>query len=309
LNTKPPSLEKFKKRITWENLDKDLLRKHLALCLEEDLGKNLFEKKNWELDITTKNCNSRNKGSAYFISRESMVICGLYLVPLILEAFGVEEIEFKPKANDGDSISQNQIFGELGGPENQILIVERCVLNFLQRLSGIATTARRYVKIIDKFGVGLLDTRKTNPGLRLLEKYASACGGSFNHRIGLFDRILIKDNHLAAVGATQGKKLENFLVSVVKKKEPEVIVEVEIDEISQLNPAINSGVDAILLDNFTPENINQVMQEVKEKVVVEASGGINEANISIYAKSQPHFISTGAPVHSSRWVDIGLDWI
>ena len=103
--------------------------------------------------------------------------------------------------------------------------------------------------------------------------------------------------------------MENFLVSVVKKKEPEVIVEVEIDDISQLNPAINSGVDAILLDNFTPENINQVMQEVKEKVVVEASGGINEANISIYAKSQPHFISTGAPVHSSRWVDIGLDWI
>jgi len=308
LNTKPPSLSKFKKRITWDNLDKELLRKHLALCLEEDLGKNLFEKKNWELDITTNNCNSRSKGSAHFISRESMVICGVYLVPLILEAFGVEEIEFKPNANDGDSISQNQVIGELEGPENQILIVERCVLNFLQRLSGIATAARRYVRLVDKFGVGLLDTRKTTPGLRLLEKYASASGGSFNHRIGLFDRILIKDNHLAAVGATQGSKLENFLVSVVQKKEPEVIVEVEIDDISQLNPAINSGVDAILLDNFTPENIKQVVQNVKEKVVIEASGGISEENISIYAKSQPHFISTGAPVHSSRWVDIGLDW-
>ena len=309
MNAKPPSLNKFKKRITWDNLDKVFLRKHLALCLEEDLGKNLSERKNWELDITTQNCNPGNKGSAYFISRESMVICGIHLVPLILEAFGVEEIEFKPKANDGDSISQDQILGELEGPEDQILTVERCVLNFLQRLSGIATTARRHVKIIDKFGVGLLDTRKTTPGLRLLEKYASACGGSFNHRIGLFDRILIKDNHLAAAGATQGNKLENFLFSVVKKNEPEVIVEVEIDEISQLNPAINSGVDAILLDNFTPENINLVMQEVKEKVVIEASGGINEANILIYAKSQPHFISTGAPVHSSRWVDIGLDWI
>jgi nicotinate-nucleotide pyrophosphorylase (carboxylating) len=154
----------------------------------------------------------------------------------------------------------------------------------------------------------LLDTRKTTPGLRFLEKYATACGGGFNHRFGLHDRILIKDNHLAAVQATHGVLLENFLRSVVEKNTGDYLIEVEIDEIEQLEPAINAGVDAVLLDNFSPSLIERAIMINNNRVVIEASGGITESSITDYAKAKPHFISTGAPVHSSRWIDIGLDW-
>ena len=308
MNTTPPALSKFKSRITWDSLDKDLLESHLKICAEEDLGKKFHEKNDWELDITTRNCRLLGSGSAQVMARESMIICGLMLIPLILKQFTNGEVEFTTNCQDGQSIGTDQIIGQLEGPENEILIVERTLLNFLQRLSGIATKANKFVRIIEDLGVGLLDTRKTTPGLRLLEKYASGCGGSYNHRIGLFDRILIKDNHLAAAGVAEGSELEKFLHTVVQKKEEDVIVEVEIDQISQIHPAIQSGVDAVLLDNFTPENINRAVQEVQNKVVVEASGGITEASIKDYAMARPHFISTGAPIHSGRWVDIGLDW-
>ena len=308
MNTTPPALSKFKSRITWDSLDKDLLESHLKICAEEDLGKKFHEKNDWELDLTTRNCRLLGSGSAQVMARESMIICGLLLIPLILKQFTNGEVSFTTNCQDGQSIGSDQIIGQLEGPENEILIVERTLLNFLQRLSGIATKAKKFVRIIEDLGVGLLDTRKTTPGLRLLEKYASGCGGSYNHRIGLFDRILIKDNQLAAAGVSEGSELEKFLHTVVQKKEEDVIVEVEIDQISQIHPAIQSGVDAVLLDNFTPENINRAVQEVQNKVVVEASGGITEASIKDYAMARPHFISTGAPIHSGRWVDIGLDW-
>ena len=308
MNTTPPALSNFKSRITWDNLDKDLLESHLKICAEEDLGKKFHEKNDWELDITTRNCRLMGSGSAQVMARESMIICGLMLIPLILKQFTNGEVSFTTNCQDGQSIGSDQIIGQLEGPENEILIVERTLLNFLQRIYGIATKAKKFVRIIEDLGVGLLDTRKTTPGLRLLEKYASGCGGSYNHRIGLFDRILIKDNHLAAAGVSEGSELEKFLHTVVQKKEEDVIVEVEIDQISQIHPAIQSGVDAVLLDNFTPENINRAVQEVQNKVVVEVSGGITEASIKDYAMARPHFISTGAPIHSGRWVDIGLDW-
>ena len=237
-----------------------------------------------------------------------MIICGLQLVPLIIKEFTDGAVIFHTSFQDGQLIEPNQRIGKLVGSENEILIIERCALNFLQRLSGIATKANEFVSKIEDYGVGLLDTRKTTPGLRLLEKYASACGGCYNHRIGLFDRILIKDNHLAAAGVTEGHELEKFLSDIVEENTGSVLIEIEVDKISQINPAIESGVDAILLDNFTPAEIGQVVKEVQNKVVIEASGGITEESISEFAKARPHFISTGAPIHSSRWVDIGLDW-
>ena len=308
MNPDPTALNKFKNRISWDSLDKELLSKHLQICIEEDLGKNFDRQRFSDLDITTKNCQLEGEGSAELVTREPMIICGLQLIPLIIEEFKDGTVVFHANFQDGEFVEPNQTIGKLVGPENEILIIERCALNFLQRLSGIATKANEFVSKIEDHGVGLLDTRKTTPGLRLLEKYASACGGSYNHRMGLYDRILIKDNHLAAAGVFEGSELENYLRSIVQNKESDVIVEVEIDQISQVSPAVEAGVDAILLDNFSPDNIKKIVEEVQNKVVIEASGGITESSIIHYAKARPHFISTGAPIHSGRWVDIGLDW-
>ena len=304
----PPALESFRQRISWDALDKNLIEKQLKICVEEDLGLNSKDETKWQSDITTRCCEITNNGSAYLTAREPMILCGTLIIPFIIKAFGTQQVTYTIKYNDGDDLQRDDIIGILTGPINEILAIERSVLNYLQRLSGISTSVLKFKKKIDKHGVGLLDTRKTTPGLRLLEKYASACGGSFNHRIGLFDRILIKDNHLAAAQATHGTELENFLRSVVRKNNSNCIIEVEIDEIEQLEAAINSGVDAVLLDNFAPTLIKQAMMREKNRVVIEASGGITESSILAYAKAQPHFISTGAPIHSSRWVDIGLDW-
>ena len=308
MNPDPTALNNFKNRISWDSLDKTLLTKHLQICIEEDLGKNFDGQRLSDLDITTKSCQLLGEGSAELVAREQMIICGLPLVPLIIKEFTDDKVIFHTSFQDGQLIEPNQTIGKLAGPENEILIIERCALNFLQRLSGIATKANEFVSKIEDFGVSLLDTRKTTPGLRLLEKYASACGGCYNHRIGLFDRILIKDNHLAASGVSEGYGLEKFLCDIVDKNEGNVLIEVEVDKISQISPAIESGVDAILLDNFTPAEIDQAVKEVQNKVVIEASGGITEESIFEFAKARPHFISTGAPIHSSRWVDIGLDW-
>ena len=308
MNPDPTALSKFKNRISWDSLDKALLTKHLQICIEEDLGKNLDRQRLSNLDITTRNCHLEGEGTAELVTREQMIICGLYLIPLIIKEFTEYAVTFHTTYQDGELIEPNQTIGKIVGPETEILIIERCALNFLQRLSGIATKANEFVSKVEDYGVSLLDTRKTTPGLRLLEKYASACGGCYNHRIGLFDRILIKDNHLAAAGVTEGHDLEKFLCDIVDKNEGNVLIEVEVDKISQISPAIESGVDAILLDNFTPAEIDQAVKEVQNKVVIEASGGITEESISEFAKARPHFISTGAPIHSSRWVDIGLDW-
>ena len=308
MNPDPTALNNFKNRISWDSLDKTLLTKHLQICIEEDLGKNFDGQRLSDLDITTKSCQLLGEGSAELVAREQMIICGLPLVPLIIKEFTDDKVIFHTSFQDGQLIEPNQTIGKLAGPENEILIIERCALNFLQRLSGIATKANEFVSKIEDFGVSLLDTRKTTPGLRLLEKYASACGGCYNHRIGLFDRILIKDNHLAAAGVTEGYELEKFLCDIVEENTGNVLIEIEVDKISQISPAIESGVDAILLDNFTPAEIGQAVKEVQNKLVIEASGGITEESISEFAKARPHFISTGAPIHSSRWVDIGLDW-
>ena len=203
MNPDPTALNKFKNRISWDSLDKTLLSKHLQICIEEDLGKNFDRQRLSDLDITTKNCHLEGEGTAELVTREPMIICGLQLIPLIIKEFTDGAVIFHTSFQDGELIEPNQTIGKIVGPETEILIIERCALNFLQRLSGIATKANEFVSKIEDYGVGLLDTRKTTPGLRLLEKYASACGGCYNHRIGLFDRILIKDNHLAAAGVTE----------------------------------------------------------------------------------------------------------
>lgn len=306
----PPALKKFKNRIGWDSINHKYLRSHLELCLLEEIG---FPENRKQIgDITSNVCSIEETGSAKIVAREELIVCGLPLINVINEVFSAESLIINLLFKDGDLVKKGDVIGYIKGNQKHILLVERTILNFLQRLSGIATKTKHFSKITESRGVSLLDTRKTTPGIRQLEKYASACGGSYNHRMGLYDRILIKDNHLAAKSLYCNglKKTSSFksMLSEIKRKNANTITEVEIDTIDLLIPAIESGIDAILLDNFTPQEIKKAVIINQNRVVLESSGGINERSLDQYANAKPHFISTGAPIHSSRWLDIGLDW-
>jgi nicotinate-nucleotide pyrophosphorylase (carboxylating) len=298
--TSPPfALSKFQKRISWEEIDQSHLIDHLRLCVQEELAS--------YGDLTSNLCQIRGNGTAELVSREDMIVCGLPLVPLIFQAFKISSIRVENFVQDGDKVAKGTSISRFYGKQAEILLTERTVLNFIQRLSGVATTSNLYVSILSKENVGLLDTRKTTPGLRVLEKYATACGGGFNHRMGLFDRILIKDNHLAALGISSNKDLATFLTKI-KNNSANNLLEIEIDSIGYLETAIDAGVDAVLLDNFEPSEVRKAVLANDNRVVIEASGGISLESLDEFAQTHPHFISTGAPIHTSRWLDIGLDW-
>jgi nicotinate-nucleotide pyrophosphorylase (carboxylating) len=298
--TPPPfALSKFQKRISWEEIDQSHLIDHLRLCVQEELAS--------YGDLTSNLCQIRGNGTAELVSREDMIVCGLPLVPLIFQAFKISSIRVENFVQDGDKVAKGTSISRFYGKQAEILLTERTVLNFIQRLSGVATTSNLYVSILSKENVGLLDTRKTTPGLRVLEKYATACGGGFNHRMGLFDRILIKDNHLAALGISSNKDLSTFLTEI-KNNSANNLLEIEIDSIGYLETAIDAGVDAVLLDNFEPSEVRKAVLANDNRVVIEASGGISLESLDEFAQTHPHFISTGAPIHTSRWLDIGLDW-
>jgi len=309
VNAAPNRVDHFRRRISWHEVEESsrLVDAILTVCVNEDLCKDQSETP-WQSDLTCQTCNIQTSGKAAFVAREDMVICGLNLPDLILPKFGCNELNFTPQKKDGDFCPKDDYLGILEGPTSQILAAERTLLNFMQRLSGVATKSAGFVKVLAQYGVGLLDTRKTTPGLRIFEKYATATGGSYNHRMGLFDQILVKDNHLASAGIANDNEYLEFLTSV-KKRAKDQIVEVEIDDIARLEPSIEGGVDAVLLDNFSPEKVAQAVKINQNRVVLEASGGINEGNLTEYANARPHFVSTGAPVHQARWVDIGLDWV
>ena len=306
MNAPEPAIEQLKYRLTWEALDHNKLEKYLSFCLDEEIGASC-NRNPIDGDLTTRACGIQTSGTAFFIARQCMVLCGLELIPMIQKAFCAEDLEFAFTAKDGDTIGTGDIFLSVQGRQDKILLVERTVLNFLQRLSGVATATQSFVEIIDTYGVHFLDTRKTSPGLRQLEKYATACGGGYNHRMGLHDRILIKDNHLAAASIDSPAKLASFLEGI-RKRNPSEFIEVEVDSLEQFSKVINSGVNAALLDNFSPSQIKQAVEMNDQTIVLEASGGINQATLESYAEAKPHFISSGAPVHASQWIDIGLDW-
>lgn len=303
--SRPPALEKFRTRISWEDIDQESLMSYLQICLIEETGGSAGN--NLDKDITTKVCGISNQGIAHIVARENLIVCGIPLIELIFKVFSTKAITINSNFKDGDEIEKGTSIASIKGNQKDILLIERTTLNFIQKLSGIATESKLYSNIVDKHGVGLLDTRKTTPGLRILEKYATSCGGSFNHRMGLFDRILIKDNHLAAKNIKDAIAFTNMLANI-KENQQKIILEVEIDSIDLLIPAINGGVDAVLLDNFSPQKVKEAVNINQERVVLEASGGIKKNILESYAVAKPHFISTGAPIHASRWVDIGLDW-
>ena len=299
MTVQPCALSRFQKKLLWQDIELSEIYPLLKMCVWEDI--------NNKGDITSEICQVKDSGVAALIAREEMVICGLPLIPLIIQEFQLQSILLENIKVDGERAKKNEIFAYLHGKQKEILLVERTILNFVQRLSGIAALTRQFSTILDKYEVGLLDTRKTTPGHRILEKYATCCGGGYNHRMNLSDRILIKDNHLASEGINSTMDFSKFLKKIVKKAD-NALVEIEIDQIDYLLPAIEAGVDAVLLDNFTPKEVKTAVLTNKNKVVLEASGGINLESVENFAETQPHFISTGAPIHNSRWIDIGLDW-
>ena len=302
------SKDTFQTRLDWLDLDPDYLRQLVGLAKIEDLaGAGLTNRPERLGDVTTALMPEGAKGKAQLAAREPLTICGLGLVQTTLDSYG-QDCLFEATAEDGQSLDQGETIGTLIGSSTVLLQAERVILNFLQHLSGVASEARLYVDALGNSPSALLDTRKTLPGYRVLQKYAFACGGGYNHRIGLFDRVMLKDNHLAVAGATSGNRLSETVALAVNTCE-DIPVEVEVDTLEQIIPALEAGADIILLDNFSPPELKQAVSMIEGRAWTEASGGITLGSLPALGDLGLDFISTGAPIHQSKWKDIGLDWL
>lgn len=304
----PPSPKRCE-QISWKDLDPSFLKTLIDLARKEDLvGSGFRRRPAHRGDVTTRSLiPDAQPGSAELVAREDMVICGLPLVPMILENYGAAR-GFRALSRDGDRVQAGEVIGRIKAPAGILLTAERVILNFLQRLGGIATQTAHFVELLDDSDTRILDTRKTTPGYRALEKYAVACGGAWNHRLGLYDRVMIKDNHLAARDSGSGQALKDAVITA-RRRNPDLMIEVEVDELAQLGPVLEAGPEIILLDNFSPSGIRRAVALIDGRAAIEASGGISLRTLPRYTRLGLDFISCGALVHQSRWVDIGLDWI
>jgi nicotinate-nucleotide pyrophosphorylase (carboxylating) len=289
-----------------KKLNLDTIRPLIKLAVEEDLGKG---------DVTS-NLLFPNDGiieKAFLISREEITVCGMDVVAEILKFYD-EKLTLSIRINDGQPAHVGSKLGVIEGPLRPLLSAERVLLNFLQRLSGIATTTRKYVNAVKGTKSKIYDTRKTLPGWRLLEKYAVRCGGGNNHRLGLYDGILIKDNHLAQLGRDFKDKL-NKIVSEAQNIKGIKFIAVEVDHVDdQLNYVLEiPGIDIVLLDNMGQWQLKHAV-DMRNKMcgsssmpLLEASGNINLGNVSAIAQCGVDRIAIGALTHSAIAVDIGLD--
>ena len=270
-----------------------LMDKVLRAALEEDMGAG---------DITTDAIiDPSAKGKAILETREQIVLAGL---PVFDRAFELLSplIEIENHYKDGQIVPAGGVICHLSGSLSVILKAERTALNFIQRMSGIATLTRKYIEKVGSEKVRVMDTRKTAPGLRFFDKYAVRMGGGFNHRFGLYDGILIKDNHITAAGSI------TKAVELAKKNASHGIrIEVEVEELDRVEEAIKAGADTILLDNMSTDEIRKAVHMVSGRVPVEVSGGVNLENINEIARTGVDFISVGALTHSVRAVDLSLE--
>ncbi len=266
-------------------------------ALEEDLG--------IVGDVTTAAVvDAEARGDAVLAAREELVVAGISLARTTFETLD-PAVRFTPEVADGTACAPGAALARVSGRLGAILSAERVALNFLQHLSGIATQAARYAAELEGSGVLLLDTRKTTPGLRAAEKYAVACGGGHNHRVGLFDGVLIKDNHLAA-----SPSVAAAVERAQRVRHPLLRVEVEVESLEQALEAVDAGADALLVDNRAPEELARIVRAVRERgrpVFIEASGGVTLEDLAAVARTGVDAISSGAVIHAARWVDIGLD--
>jgi nicotinate-nucleotide pyrophosphorylase (carboxylating) len=300
------------------------IRRAVRAALAEDLGGG---------DATTLATVPPNaKSTALMRAREPLVVAGM---PFAETAFGEiatryfrrdefhesqikflksgtrgtrpSDLKIKILARDGEKISAGKTLLKISGPARAILSAERVALNFVQRLSGVATLTAQFVEAVRGTRATILDTRKTTPGWRRFEKYAVVCGGGKNHRLGLSDMILIKDNHLVAL---QNEKPNAIAAAVLRAREkfPKLKIEVEADTLQQVEQAVNAGAEIILLDNMNLKQLRAAVKIVNGRAKTEASGGVNLENVAAIAKTGVDFISVGALTHSARAVDIGLDF-
>jgi nicotinate-nucleotide pyrophosphorylase (carboxylating) len=304
--------DRLLQRLSWDDLDLAYLRRLVEQARDEDLsGLGLRHRPRTPGDRSTASLPAPPRQSeADLVARQPLVVCGLPLIPLILRAYG-GRATVQPRKRDGAQVDRGEVLATLHGDPRTLLGAERIILNFVQRLSGVASQTQRYAAALGSGRTRLLDTRKTTPGYRMLEKYAVACGGGWNHRLGLFDRVMLKDNHLALLGFSAEKaeagRLEEAVVRA-KQAAPDLPVEVEVDRLDQIGPVLAAGADVILLDNFTPARLRRAVEQIGGRAFTEASGGITLRTLPRLAGLGLDFISTGALVHQSVWVDIGLDW-
>lgn len=265
----------------------------LDLALAEDLGPG---------DVTSRvSIPAGTRALARIEAREELVVCGLPLVEAVFRAVDAK-LSLDPQTEDGKRVAAGAPLLRIEGSVHAILAAERLSLNFLGHLSGVATTTARYVDAVSGTSCQIVDTRKTLPGFRMLNKYAVLAGGGVNHRIGLFDGILLKDNHVAAAGGV------GAAVANARAQAPANLrVQCEVESLAAAREAWEAGADMLLLDNRTPEEIREIIAVCPEGLVLEASGGITLDNVRAYAETGVHRVSIGALTHSAKNVDVALE--
>ena len=269
-----------------------ILDKIITLALEEDLSLG---------DITSDTMfTPDNQAKAVIRAKEDLVLCGVEIARSVFHAVD-ETLQLTVLKKDGHAVQKGEPVLEITGRTLSILKAERTALNFMQRLSGIATASRQFAAIGQKYGVMIVDTRKTQPGLRRLDKYAVRTGGCRNHRISLADSVMIKDNHIVAAGsiAKAVAKIKNTIGHTPK-------IEVETTNLDEVREALQAGADIIMLDNMTPEQIVRCKAEINGRAIIEVSGGVNAQNLESYCRVRPDVISMGALTHSVPAKDLSL---
>ena len=261
-------------------------------ALNEDIGSG---------DITTDNLiDPKLTGRSVLIAKEPLVLAGMDIARQVFQNLDAS-IEFKALLSDGDTADTNESLAHIQGNLAALLKGERTALNFLQRLSGIATNVAAYVRLLEGTSVRLVDTRKTTPGWRVLEKYAVRVGGAHNHRMGLYDGVLIKDNHIAAFGG-----VARSIVHIRKQVSHLVKIEVEASTLVEVEEALQAGVDVIMLDNMSLEDVKTAVTMIQHAALVEVSGNVTRAGLPALAGTGVDIISIGALTHGARSVDISM---
>ena len=270
----------------WDHPD---IRTIVDLALREDIGAG---------DVTTATCIPADRlATGRFYARQDLVLSGVELLPLIYQIRGgVEQLELLHRG--GDSVPKDEIVARVRGSARTLLECERTALNFMQRLSGVATLARRYADAVKGTNCRVLDTRKTTPGLRRLEKFATADGGVTNHRLGLYDAVLIKNNHITAAGGIRAA-LDRF-------RNIDLPVEIEIRSREELNEALAAGALHLLLDNLTPKQAHEEIRYIKGRATVELSGNIDIHTVRAYAETGADFVSCGAITHQAQSMNLNF---
>ncbi len=272
-----------------------LIKEIIKQALKEDI---------WTGDLTSETLLEKEEISkGVLLAKEDGVIAGLEVAGEVFFQLN-KEVFFNPLIREGEKVTSGTVIAEVEGSSIDLLKGERIALNFLQRLSGIASKTRKYVEEVEGLPVRIVDTRKTTPNLRILEKYAVRVGGGYNHRMGLYDAILIKDNHLKAAGGITAaiKKVKNNLPHTVK-------TEVEVENMEGVKEAIQAGTDIIMLDNMGLEEMAAAVKYINKRAITEASGGINLDNLYQVAATGVDIISIGALTHHIKALDISLDFI